>query len=437
MTVSARARVVLAAGIGNIVEWYDFGLYGLLAPILASHFFPSHDRIAALLGVYGGFAVGFAVRPLGAVVLGRIGDRRGRQFVLVLSVVLMGASTVAIGLLPSYAAIGILAPILLVAIRLFQGFSVGGEFVGSVTYLVETAPPHRRGLAGSVANIGATIGMLLAAAAGVLAERFTPQHAELWRAPFLVGGVLAFTAYLLRRHLPPEPAQQELGSEAPGESGHRLRTSSLSRFISRWPALHAFRKVPRTMVVAMLFTCGYGISNYLTMVFLPTFGREFAGIRESTALQINTAGQGLALLIVPLAGWVSDKWLRRRTLLSIAFFLEAAIAWQLFRFVINAGATGLWVSQLLFAGLLAIVMGTAPAMLAEQFPRGFRVSGHAFVLNVGIGIAGGTAPMVAVALIRATGSRLAPAVYLVAACVAAGSAVFLLKDGSQQELGEA
>jgi MHS family proline/betaine transporter-like MFS transporter len=437
MTTSERARVVLAAGIGNIVEWYDFGLYGLLAPILATHFFPSHDRIAALLGVYGGFAVGFAVRPLGAVVLGRVGDRRGRQFVLVLSVVLMGASTVAIGLLPSYDTVGIFAPVLLVVVRLFQGFSVGGEFVGSVTYLVETAPPQRRGIAGSVANLGATVGLLLAAAAGGLAESSSQTSENAWRIPFLFGGVLAFSAYLLRRHLPPEAADEETNRERDEEGSQQSASvpdSIFARLIARWPALQAFREVPRTMIVALLFTCGYGVSNYVTMVFLPTFGREFAGVAESSALRINSAGQALALLVVPLAGWVSDHWIRRRTLLAAAFLLEAAAAWELFALVLKNGEHGLWIAQLLFAGLLSIVMGTAPAMLAEQFPRGFRVSGHALVLNVGIGIAGGTAPVVAVALIRETGDSMAPAAYLVVACVVASVAAMLLKDSSREEI---
>jgi MHS family proline/betaine transporter-like MFS transporter len=171
------------------------------------------------------------------------------------------------------------------------------------------------------------------------------------------------------------------------------------------------------MLVATLFTCGYGVSNYVIMVFLPTFGREFADISEATALRINTAGQFVALIVVPLAGWVSDLWIRRRTMLSGAFLLQALVAWELFDLVLRKNTAGLWIAQLLLASLLAIVMGTAPAMLAEQFPRGYRVSGHAVVLNVGIGIAGGTAPMIAVALIRGTGSSMAPAVYLAAACM--------------------
>jgi MFS transporter, MHS family, proline/betaine transporter len=443
VVVTERTQVVLAGAIGNIVEWYDFGLYGLLAPVLASLFFPAHDRIAALLGVYGGFAVGFAMRPIGAVVLGRVGDRHGRQFVLVLSVALIGAATVAIGMLPSYRAIGVWAPILLIGIRLFQGFSVGGEFVGSVTYLVETAPAKRRGITGSVANIGATVGMLLAAGAAALTQAYSAFSSELWRVPFLFGGLLALAGYLLRRHLPREEPQVEhtiARTTSTSETSHsRARASGSGRFaslIARWPAFDAFRKVPRTMIITTLFCCGYGVSNYLTMVFLPTFGREFANVSEGSALKINVAGQALALVLVPIAGWISDRWLLRRTVLAAAFLLQAAVAWESFRLVQHAGAEGLWAAQMLLAALLSMVMGVAPAMLAEQFPRGYRVSAHAFALNIGIGIAGGSAPLIAVALIRATTNRMAPAAYLTGACVIAGIAVLLLRDRSRQVLEE-
>jgi len=415
--MSERTRVVLAGAIGNVVEWYDFGLYGLLAPVLAGLFFPFEDRLAALLGAYGGFAVGFAMRPLGAVVLGRIGDRRGRKFVLVLSVILMGAATVGLGLLPTYAAIGIGAPVLLIAVRMFQGFSVGGEFVGSVTYLVETAPEERRGLAGSVANLGATVGMLLAAGAAALAEM---KAGEMWRVPFLFGGVLAMAAFVLRRHLPEEP------EDAERNEGSRRDAGTLRE---RWPAWRAVVEAPKTMGLALVFTCGYGISNYLTMVFLPGFGHEFAHLSESAALKANTAAQGLALAVVPLAGWLSDRWIGRRWVLALAFFGQAGLAWALFRGILRLGDPGLWTAQLALAGLLAAVMGTAPAMLSEQFPRAYRVSAHALALNIGIGIAGGTAPMVAVALIRGTGSEMAPAAYLAVSCAAAGVAALLLKGG--------
>lgn len=261
----------------------------------------------------------------------------------------------------------------------------------------------------------------------MLAETYSSRFEHLWRLPFFFGGVLALIGYMLRRHLPPEQIESE-SRNAPTSEEKRKHPSA------RWPALQAFREIPRTMIVAMLFTCGYGISNYLTMVFLPTFGREFANVAESSALRANMAGQALALVIVPLAGWISDRWIRRRTFLACAFLLEAALAWELFVAVMKAGVAGLWLAQLLFAGILAVVMGTAPAMLAEQFPRGYRVSGHALVLNVGIGIAGGSAPMVAVALIRGTGSNLAPAAYLMTACVVSGVAALLLSDRSREPL---
>ena len=457
---------MIAGAIGNVVEWYDFGLYGLLAPVLATLFFPSHDRIAALLGVYGGFAVGFAVRPLGAIVLGRVGDRKGRQFVLVLSVVLMGAATVVVGLLPSYREVGIWAPVLLIGIRLFQGFSVGGEYVGSVTYLVEAASVNRRGIAGSVSNVGATIGMLMGAGAAALEASYA-HVAWAWRVPFFFGGALALAGYLLRRHMPPDGAevfadeedtadQFARGAPSAAKAAFALdsRTSRINPcpfktepspavskqgpfnagFLARWPVLDAFRRAPRVMILALLFCCGYGVSNYVIMVFLPTFAQEFSGISGVAALEINTAGQALVLLIAPLAGWISDRWLSRRTLLAIVFAAQAAVAWECFRWTAHAGVAGLWAAQLLLAGLLAAVMGTAPAMLAEQFARSFRVSGHAFVLNVGVGIAGGTAPMVALALIRTTHSRMVPAGYLAFACAASAGAAMLLADRSREKL---
>ncbi len=413
-----RFRVILAGAIGNVLEWYDFGLYGLLAPVLASLFFPSHNRIASLLGAYGGFAVGFAARPLGAVVLGHLGDRVGRKFVLTLSVTLMGLATVAVGLLPTYSAIGIWAPVLLIVVRVFQGFSVGGEFVDSVTYLVESVPQRRRGIAGSIANVGSTGGMLLAAAVSAgIAAWAGPKHltASVWRIPFLLGGVIACAGYYFRRHLPESMTQAD---PAPPGSESPLRL--------------AFRERPRIMVAAVLFTSGYGIANYLIMVFLPTYAHEFSRVSESQALGINTAGQALVLFIVPLAGWLSDRWIRRRSLLALAFLGQAILAWEAFTLVGERGVQGLWGAQLALAMLLAFVMGSAPAMLSEQFRAAYRVSAHAVVFNIGIGFAGGTAPMLATALIKATSTPMAAAAYLILGSAMSAISVLALEDRSRK-----
>lgn len=192
---SRMSATALSAGAGgNLLEWYDFGVYGLLAPVLAADFFPADDRIASLIGAYGLFAAGFAMRPIGGVVLGHLGDRLGRRFVLVYSIVLMGLATAAIAFVPTYDTIGVGAPLLLLLLRVVQGFSVGGEFTGSVSYLVETAPRHRRGLAGSFANFGSTAGMLLTAAvaaATVTLASAEQLHSWAWRIPFLLGGIIA------------------------------------------------------------------------------------------------------------------------------------------------------------------------------------------------------------------------------------------------------
>ena len=410
---------LLAGGVGNLLEWYDFGLYGLFAPILAPLFFPAHDRIASLIGAYSGLAIGFAARPLGGVVLGHVGDRVGRRTVMVCSIVLMGFATTAMAVLPAYDAIGVGAPMLLLLIRVLQGFSVGGEYTGSVAYLVETAPSQRRGMAGSVANIGATAGMLLAS--GVVTTTAMLAHSPdvqrwAWRIPFLIGGVIAVAGYFLRHRL--------------RETGYVPKPSARRSL----PLREAIAQAPGAMLLALLFTSGYGVANYLTMVFLPTYAAEFGGVAAEQALQANTAGQALALFVVPLAAWLTDRAIRRRTLLIVAFAAEFVVAWGSFALVGHGNVGGVWAAQLGFAFLLALIMAAEPATLAEQFRGEFRLSGYSVSFNLGIGLAGGTAPLAAVALIAATGNDMAPAWYLMLASAIAAGAAFLMVDRSRKPL---
>jgi len=411
----------LSAGAGgNLLEWYDFGIYGLLAPVLAGVFFPAEDRIASLIGAYGLFAAGFAMRPIGGAVLGHLGDRVGRRFVLVYSIVLMGLATASIALLPSYQAIGVGAPLLLLFLRLVQGFSVGGEFTGSVSFLVETAPQHRRGFVGSFANFGSTAGMLLAAAvAAATVTLASPGQLEswAWRVPFLIGGVIAAGAYVLRRRL------RETGYQPP-----------TARSNDPMPLKKAITLAPWTMVVAVLFASGYGIVNYLTMVFLPIYASEFGGVAESRVLQINTAAQAAALVLVPFAGWLTDHFVRRRILLIAVFITEAGIAWGCFTLAAAGGVAGYTLAQVAFGILLALIMGAEPAMLVELFPSEYRMSGYSVSFNIGIGIAGGTAPVLATTLIGTTGDLMAPAWLLMLGAALAASAAFLMKDRSRDPL---
>lgn len=414
---SSRAPLALrplaAGAAGNVLEWYDFGLYGFLAPVLGRLFFPSHDRIASLLGVFAGFAIGFLMRPLGGILFGYLGDRVGRQFVLLLSVTMMGSATVLVGVLPTYAEAGVAAPVLLVLVRILQGVSVGGEFTGSVTYLVETAPAGRRGFAGSFANIGSMGGSLLAAGLAALTATFAGPHAldaGAWRIPFLAGGVLAGVAFLLRRHIEDSPYRPD-----PNRNVAPLRA--------------AFAENPRRIGLATLFAFGYGGSFYLAMVFLPTFAVSFGHAGAARALGINTVAQALTILVIPLAGWSTDRAIGRTTLIALAFAVLALAAWPGFAAARGAAPSGLWAVQIGFALLLALVMGAAPAMLSELFPPHYRLSGYSLAFNVGMGLGGGTAPIVATALIGATGAKLAAGAYLlVTAAIAAVAATLLGKS---------
>jgi MHS family proline/betaine transporter-like MFS transporter len=416
---SLSAESLGAGMIGNVLEWYDFGLYGYLAPIIGARFFPSADPVASLIGAYGGFAVGFAMRPIGAAVLGHVGDRIGRRAVLIASVVLMGAATTAIGFLPTYDAIGIWAPILLLVIRMFQGYSVGGEFTGSVSYLIETAPRHRRGIAGSFANIGSTGGYLLAAglATGtVMLSEVHPEYPWIWRLPFIGGGAIAVLAYWVRSRLThtgyePEPAAQ-------GEL----------------PLKQAFANTPRAMILAMLFTWGYGVADYLTLVFLPTFASRFGALESGDALAVNTVAQAVAIVVIPIAGWLTDHAIRRRPMLILAFALIFLTAVGFFELASGSALVHFVVAQFGFAVFLGMIMGTAPAMLAEIFPSHYRLSGYSFAFNIGLGFGGGTAPLIATALIGVTGLELAAPGYLMAGALLSIAALYKMKDRSREPL---
>ena len=408
--------------IGNVLEWYDFGLYGYLAPVIGALFFPSTNPIASLIGAYGGFAIGFAVRPIGGAVLGHLGDRVGRQTVLVASVVLMGAATTAIGLLPTYAELGIWAPILLLLVRLFQGFSVGGEFTGSVSYLIETAPRRRRGFAGSFANIGSTGGYLLAAglaAVTVMLLKAHPADAWIWRLPFLGGGVLAILAWWVRSRLTQTGYQPK-----PLEAGEQREL----------PLKQAFAEAPRAMILAMVFTWGYGVADYLTLVFLPTFASNFGTIDHGSALAINTAAEAVALVAIPLAGWLTDYAIRRRSMLILAFALTFFTALIFFELSSGSLLSRFVVAQFGFAVFLGMMMGTAPAMLAELFPSHYRLSGYSLAFNVGLGFGGGTAPLIATALIDSTGFNMAAAGYLMVGALMSIGALYMMKDRSREPL---
>lgn len=410
-----------AGVVGNVMEWYDFALFGFFAPIIAGNFFPADNPTTALLQTYGVFAAGFVMRPLGAVLFGYIGDRMGRSRALFLSVLMMGVPTFLLGVLPDYDQIGIWAPLLLVAIRLIQGLSVGGEFSSSVTYVVETAPANRRGYAGSWANFGSLGGTLLGSGTAAFMATLVSQatlESWGWRVPFLLGLLLAGFALYLRRNLPDSPAFAEHDDQHADDN----------------PLREVLTRNLRQTVLAVLFASGYGVFFYIPLVYLPTYASTQSGVDMAAALRINALATAIMLPIIPLAGLASDRWLRRRTLLIIVFAAMAAIAYPIFARLGTGDLETLLIGQVAFAVLAAFAVGSAPAMFAEMFPADDRLTGYSLAFNVGLGLVGGTAPMISTWLIGATGNPLAPGFYLAGLSLVSVGALALMRDRSREPL---
>ncbi len=417
-----HTRSTLMAGvIGNVMEWYDFALYGYFAPVFSMLFFPSESATASLLATFGVFAAGFIMRPIGSVLFGYIGDKWNRRKALFLSVVLMGLPTFFLGALPTHAQIGVMAPILLVVIRLVQGLSVGGEFSSSVTYVVETSPLDQRGLSGSWANVGSMGGMLLGSGLAALVTTTLPDSAVSswgWRFPFLFGGVIAIFATYMRRTLSPSQIFEE----------HEARQTKRS------PVKLALTQNRRETIKAFLFASGYAVCFYIPLVYLPTYVDQFTAIPLSQALQVNSIGTVLLLGFIPLMGFISDQYIRRKHILLIAFLVMAVVSYPLFHLFNFNNLLLILVGQIVFAFLIAVPLGSAPATLVELFPTEDRLSGYSISFNTAMGVVGGTTPMMSTWLISISGNNFAPSIYLTLFGLIAVAGLAKMIDGSREPL---
>jgi MHS family proline/betaine transporter-like MFS transporter len=413
----------MAGFIGNVVEWYDFALYGYLAGVIAPVFFPATDPVAGLIATYGIFAAGFIMRPFGAAVFGWFGDQYGRARAMQISVALMAFPTLLLGLLPSYASVGVLAPLLLVLVRILQGLSVGGEFSSSATYLVETAPTGKRGLTGSWANIGSMTGSLLGVGGAALVTNVFDDQALAdwaWRLPFLAGALLGTTAVWIRRNL-------HVSARFRAHHEGRENTS---------PLLEAFTTNRRETLLALAFAATYGTCYYIAFVYLPEWLSAQGLMARGSALAINTGMMLIVIPAMPLTAVVGDRWLPRRFWIGLSMFLLALAAWPLHRWMLISGGslTSVLAAHVLSFLLLAVPLGSAPALFVELFPERDRLSGYSVAFNLGLGVFGGITPMIAASLIAATGAPTAPAIYLTVTSLIAVLTLALIPDRSRAPL---
>ncbi|WP_069814247.1 MFS transporter [Streptomyces sp. TP-A0874] len=384
-TPQAR-RAAVAAFAGTVLEWYDFIIYGTAAAIvLNTLFFPSGDPLMGTLAAFATYAVGFAARPIGGLVLGRLGDRLGRKKVLVLTLVLMGGATTLIGLLPTYETIGPLAPVLLVVLRLVQGFGAGGEYAGAVVLSVEHSDPKRRGLAGSAAPLGFAVGTLLAN--GVFALFMLMPDAAFeswgWRIPFLLGAVCVAFGYLVRRRVEEPEAFQEIKKQ---------------QAENPVPLFAALRRHPRSFFIVIATRMGENGFAYLLPVFGVAYVSTTLDLGKSLGLTAVMVASAVQLGTVPLYGWLSDRWGRRPVYAAGA---AVSLLWLVpFFLLVGTGSTAAVIGAFIVGLGLAYPAMLAPqaAWYAELFDTEFRLTGFAFSREIGSVIAGGLSPFIATAL---------------------------------------
>ncbi len=394
-------RNLIGGVVGNILEWYDFAVFGFFAPIIGAQFFPSEDPLASLIKAFGVFAAGYLMRPIGGVIFGHIGDKLGRKKALQLSVMMMAIPTTLMAFLPTHAQVGVAAPVMLVLLRLIQGVSVGGEMVGSISFISEIAPANRRGLFGSFSIGSAVAGMLIGSAIATVAHSlFDPEFLNTWgwRIPFLLGFVIAVFGLWMRRGIEETPHFERLK-----EAGE----------VPKSPVVEAVRTMPGRITHGVMMLIFFGAGFYVLFVWWPTYLTKIVVPHVPHALLANTISMLVLMILTPFAGLLSDL-VGRKKVLATALLGMVIVAYPLFRWVDHGTFSSALISQLIFTVFMSGVFGPMPSALVEMFPTRIRVSGIGVSYNVMQAIFSGPAPLICTWIVSRTGDITAPAYYLIA-----------------------
>lgn len=402
---SDRRKRMVAVGIGNFMEWFDFAIYGYFAAIIGAQFFPSGNATAEMLSALAVFAVGFLSRPIGALFLGPMGDRLGRRSVLIITVMGMGIITALIGLVPSFAAIGIAAPIIVVVLRLLQGMMVGGEWTSAAAYIGESAPAGKRGLYASLVTATAGLAFLVGTLTAVVLTAVLDSEALAswgWRIPFVASFLMAIVAVYIRRKLEDTPVYEEV---------ERKRKANEIEHTSRGDKARAF-------VMTLAFAGIFGVALYYLVTYANNHLTGAVGMERFEALWATAVVMVIYVIFNPLMGMAADRW-GRKPVNHIG--IAGLVIWAIPAFALmNTGNPWLVIVGLVpFALFVAATAVTNNVLLVEVFPASVRATGSAIGYNVAYALLAGPGPLIAAALVAGTGLLISPAFYVIAVGIVA------------------
>ena len=413
--ITPKPLQIAAAVIGNALEWYDFIVFGFFTVVIARLFFPSESQYASLLLTTAIFGVGFFMRPVGGILLGIYADRRGRKAALLMVIALMTIAIAMIAFAPTYAAIGVGAPLIIVAARLLQGFSAGGEFASATAFLTESAPPRRRGFYGSWQMVGQGLAVLIGAILGtVLTRSLTPEALDGWgwRIPFLFGLIIGPVGLYIRRNL------DETSAFLQSNRGLAGRQGSGSVLLSH---------VTEMLACLGLVVAGT-ISFYVILIYIPTFARTQLHLPLDQAFLAQSIGLACEVVLIPICGLLSDL-IGRKPILIAALVLDLVVTYPLFSWVSASPSFGVLLTmQIILCGLFGVFNGPISTALAEQFPTRVRSTALAVSYNIAVMLFGGFAQFFVTWLIEATGTPIAPAYYLMFGAAVGLLAVLFLRE---------
>lgn len=412
-------RIILPALIGNILEWYEFAIYGYFAVDIAHQFFPDKDKNASLIEVFSILAIGFFMRPIGALVFGYLADQKGRKKILPISITLMALATTLIGFIPTYDQIGIGAAILLMICRVVQGFAVGGEYSSAITYIVEQTPLAQRGFFGSLSLFGAYLGILLGsivAATLSYLTKDTPYFDYGWRAAFILGIFLGAIGLYIRKKAP--ETQEFLEAKKKGK-------------LKKNPLKALFTTHFTSLICGTGMTLLPAVSSWLIMAYLPTYTTQYGHLVEYEILSLESYVLLIILFCIPLFGYLSDQ-LGRFPFLFAAPALIFSLSPFLFQTLLNSSLGLIFLAQTTFAIFYILSEAVLPATLTSLFPVNQRCTALALCINIANGFFGGTAPLIVTFLIKRSENPYSPAWYLmIIALISFIATVYTYKNKSK------